>query len=50
MTSIAQQRNQINQQDRKLSRPPLRPAVPLSPGAYEDRPLKKVVDVTAWLW
>ena len=28
----------------------LRPAVPPSPGAYEARPLKKVVDATAWLW
>lgn len=50
MTSIAQQRNQINQPERKLSWPPLRPAVPPSPGAYEARPLKKVVDATAWLW
>ena len=48
--SIAQQRNQINQLGRKLFQPPLRPAVPLLPGAYEARPLKKVVDATAWLW
>ena len=30
--------------------PPLRPAVPPSPDAYEARPQKKVVDATAWLW
>lgn len=34
MKSIAQQRSQINQPDKKLSRPSLRPTVPPPPGAY----------------
>lgn len=48
--NMAQQWEQINQPERKLSRPPLRPAVPPSPGAYELYLLKRVVDAPAKLW